>query len=63
MRKTIRLKSGVGSGLTNYPLSTAKFLIDAVGYVCSESVKSDNFFPQTLGDELTLSLAVTLNQD
>ena len=33
------------------------------GYVCSESVKCDDCLPLTLGDELTLSLAVTLNQD
>ena len=62
MRKTIRLKSGVGFWPDKFPLSTAKVLIDAVGYVCSESVKCDDCLPQTLGDELTLSLAVTLNQ-
>ena len=45
------------------PLSTAWVLIDAVGYVCSESVKCDDCLPQTLGDELTLSLVVALNQD
>ena len=45
-----------------FPLSTAKFLIDAVGYVCSESAKCDAHLPQTLGDVLTLSLAVTLKQ-
>ena len=33
------------------------------GYVCSESVKCDDCLPQTLGDELTHSLAVTLNQN
>ena len=55
MRKTIRLKSGVGFGLTNSPLSTAKVLIDAVGYVCSESVKCDDCLPRTLEDELTLN--------
>ena len=63
MRKTTRLKSGWGFGQTNSPLSTAKVLIDAVGCVCSESVKCDDCLPQTLGKELTLSLAVTLNQD
>ena len=63
MMKTIRLKSGVGFGSDKFPLSTAKVLIDAVGYVFSESVKCDDCLPQTLGDELTLSLAVTLNQD
>ena len=63
MRKTIRLKSGWVFGLQNSPLSTAKVLIDAVGYVCSVSVKYDDCLPKTLGDELTLSLAVTLNQD
>ena len=57
--KTIRLKSGVGIS----PLSTAKVPIDAMGYVCSESVKYEECLPQTLGDELTLSSAVTLNQD
>ena len=50
-------------GLTNSPLSTAKVLIDAVGYVCLESVKCDDCMYQTLGDELTLSLAEALNQD
>ena len=34
-----------------------------LGYVCSESVKCDDCMPQSLGDELTLSLVVTLNQD
>ena len=63
MGKTVRLKSVVGFGLTNFSLSTAKVLIDAVGYICSESVKRDDYLPQTLGDELTLSLAVTLIQD
>ena len=63
MRITTRLKSSVVFGQTNSPLSTARVLIDAVGYVCSESVKCDDCLPKTLGDELTLSLAVTLNQD
>ena len=65
MRKTIRLKSGMGfwPDKSPPPLSTAKVLIDDVGYVCSESGKCDDCLPQTLGDELTLSLAVTLNQD
>ena len=63
MRKTIRLKSVWVFGLTNSPLSTAEVLIDAVGYVCSESVKCDDCLPQSLADELTLSLAMTLNQD
>ena len=60
MRITTRLKSTVGIfGQTNSPLSTARVLIDAVDYVCSESMKCDDCLPQTLGDELTLSLAVT----
>ena len=63
MRKTTHLKSVWGFGQENPPLSTARVLIDAVGYVCSESVICDDCLPQTLGDELTLSLAVTLNQD
>ena len=63
MRKTTRLKSGGGIWPNKSPLSTARVLIDAVGYVCSESMKCDDCLPQTLGDELTLSLAVTLNQD
>ena len=63
MRITTRLKSSVGIWPDKFPLSTARFLIDDVGYVCSESVKCDNCLPQTLGDELTLSLAATLNQD
>ena len=62
MRKTTRLKSGWGFGQKNSPLSIARFLM-LWGYVCSESVKCDDCLPQTLGDELTLSLAVTLNQD
>ena len=62
MRKTTRLKSSVGFWPDKSPLSTARVLI-GVGYVCSELVKSDDCLPQTLGDELTLSLAVTLNQD
>ena len=45
------------------PSPTAKVLIDAVGYICLESVKCDCCMYQTLGDELTLSLAETLNQD
>ena len=45
------------------PLSGARVLIDAVGNVCSESVKCNHRLPQTLGDESTLSLEVTLNQD
>ena len=49
--------------LTNFPLSTVKVMIDAVGYACSESVKSDDCLPQTSQDELTLSLAATLNQN
>ena len=63
MRKTTRLKSGVCFCPDKYPLSTARVLIDAVSYVCSESVKCDDCLPQTLGYELTLSLEVTLNQD
>ena len=45
------------------PLSTAKVLIDVGGYVCPESVKCDECLPQTLGDELTFSSAVTLDSD
>ena len=58
-----QLKSGVDFWLDKSPLSTAKVLIDAVGYVCLESVKYDACMCQTLGDELTLSLAEILNQD
>ena len=43
--------------MANSPLSTVKFLIDSVGYICSESVKCDNCLLQTLEDELTFSLA------
>ena len=50
-------------GLTNSPLSTARVLTDAVGYICLESMKCGKCVCQTLGDELTLSLAETLNQD
>ena len=39
------------------------FMIDAVGYVSSESVRCDDCFPWTLGYELILSLAGTLNQN
>ena len=63
MRKTAHSKSGVGFDLTNSPLSTVKVLIDAVGYVCLESVKCDNGICQALGDLLTLSLSETLNKD
>ena len=49
--------------LSNYPLTTAKVLIDVVGFICSESVKCDDCLPKTLGYELILSLAVTLKQD
>ena len=62
MRKAAHFKSGVGFWLDRFPPSTAKVLIDAVGYVCLESVKWDYCMCQTLGDELTLSLAETLNQ-
>ena len=62
MRITIRLKSSVGIWPDKFPPSTARVLIDDVGYVCSESVECD-CLTQTLADELTLSLAVTLNQD
>ena len=37
MKKIIRFRSDVGFWAEDFPLSTAKFLIDAVGYVCSES--------------------------
>ena len=62
--ETARFKSGVGFRLDKFPppLSTAKALIDAVGYVCLESVKCDHCMCQTLGNELTLSLAETLNK-
>ena len=63
MRKTAGFKSGVCFALTDSPLSTAKVLIDVVGYVCLESVKCDDCICQTLEDELTLSLEETLNQD
>ena len=63
MRKTARFKSGVGFGLTNFPPSTAKVLIDAVGFACLEAMEADDCMCQILGDELTLSLADTLNQD
>ena len=43
--------------------STANVLIDAVGYVCSESVKRDDYLPRTVGDELTRCLAVTLKRN
>ena len=49
-------------GLDKFPLYTVKVLFDAVGYVCLESVKCDDCVRHTLGDELTLSLAVTLSQ-
>ena len=62
MMKTICLKSSVGIWPDKFPLSTAKVLSDAVGYVCSESVKCD-CLPQTLGGELTLYSAMTLKQD
>ena len=57
MMKTARSKSGVSA------TCTAKVLIDAVGYVCLASVKYDDCMCQTLGDQLTLSLAETLNGD
>ena len=65
MMKTALSKSGVGFWLTPPPPPpcTAKVLIDAVGYVCLESVKYDDCMCQTLRDELTLSLAETLNGD
>ena len=62
MKKTIRSRSDVGFWPEDFPLSTAKFLIDAVGNVCSESAKCDAHLPKTLRDVLTLSLAVTLKQ-
>ena len=64
-RKTTRFKSSVGFWLDKSPLSTAKNLIDAEGYmyVCFESVKCYDCMCRTLGDRLTLSLAETLNQD
>ena len=55
------LQLTVGFRLTNFPLITAKALSDAVGYVCSESVKCDDCSPRTFKDDLALSLAVTLN--
>ena len=63
MRITIRLKSNVGIWPGKPPLNPARVLINAVGFVCSESVKCDECLPKTLGDELTLYLAVTLNKD
>ena len=50
-------------GLTKSSLSTAKVLIDAVGYVSLDSMTCDDCMCQTLVDELTLSLAEILNQD
>ena len=57
----LKIRGGVWPD--NSPLTGARVLIDAVSYVCSESVKCDHCLPQTLGDESTLSLEVTLNQD
>ena len=47
---------------TNFPLNTAKVLIDAVGYVCYESVKCDDCALQTSRNELTLSPSVPLHE-
>ena len=57
MGKTARFKSGVGFWLETPPppLSTAEVLIDAVGYVCVESVKCDHRMRHTLGDEFSFS--------
>ena len=38
-------------------------MFDAVRYVFSESEECGDCLPQTLGDDLTLSLAVTLNHN
>ena len=62
MRKQAAWNQVMVFGLTNSHLSTVKVLIDAVGYVCLESLKFDDCLCQTLGDELTFSLAEILNQ-
>ena len=44
IRKSIVFTSAVGFCPDKFPISTAKVLLDAVGYVCSESLKSDDCF-------------------
>ena len=49
--------------LTNSHPSTAKDLIETVGYVCTESLKCDDCVCQTMRDELTFSPVDTLAHD